>query len=61
MAMSRSTWRSPRSNGRSGLFLQPDPRLKITHRTLINDDLLRWIKAAGVILALLTSYGYYNS
>jgi predicted amidohydrolase YtcJ len=40
---------------------RPDPRPKITHCTLINDDLLRRIKAAGAVPAPFTSYGYYNS
>jgi predicted amidohydrolase YtcJ len=43
------------------LFPQGDPRPKITHCTLINDDLLRRIKAAGAVPAPFTSYGYYNS
>jgi len=43
------------------LFPRPDPRPKITHCTLINDDLLRRIKAAGAIPAPFTSYGYYNT
>ena len=43
------------------LFPRPDPRPKITHCTLINDDLLRRIKAAGAIPAPFTSYAYYNS
>jgi predicted amidohydrolase YtcJ len=43
------------------LFPRPDPRPKITHCTLINDDLLRRIKAAGVVPAPFTSYAYYNS
>lgn len=43
------------------LFPRPDSRPKITHCTLINDDLLRRIKAAGVIPAVFTSYAYYNS
>jgi predicted amidohydrolase YtcJ len=43
------------------LFPRSDPRPKITHCTLINDDLLRRIKAAGVIPAPFTSYAYYNS
>jgi predicted amidohydrolase YtcJ len=43
------------------LFLRPDPRPKITHCTLINDDLLRRIKAAGAVPAPFTSYGYYNT
>jgi len=34
------------------VFPRPDPRPKITHCTLINDDLVRRIKAAGGWLAL---------
>jgi predicted amidohydrolase YtcJ len=40
---------------------RPDARPKITHCTLINDDLLRRIKAVGAVPAPFTSYGYYNS
>jgi predicted amidohydrolase YtcJ len=43
------------------LFPRPDARPKITHCTLINDDLVRRIKAAGVVPAPFTSYAYYNS
>jgi predicted amidohydrolase YtcJ len=43
------------------LYPRPDPRPKITHCTLINDDLLRRIKAAGAVPAPFTSYAYYNS
>jgi predicted amidohydrolase YtcJ len=43
------------------LFLRADARPKITHCTLINDDLVRRIKAAGVVPAVFTSYAYYNS
>ncbi len=43
------------------LFPRPDPRPKITHCTLINDDLLRRIKAVGAVPAPFTSYAYYNS
>jgi predicted amidohydrolase YtcJ len=43
------------------LFPRSDPRPKITHCTLINDDLLRRIKAAGAVPAPFTSYGYYNT
>jgi predicted amidohydrolase YtcJ len=43
------------------LFPRPDPRPKITHCTLINEDLLRRIKAAGAVPAPFTSYGYYNT
>jgi predicted amidohydrolase YtcJ len=42
-------------------FPRADARPKITHCTLINDDLLRRIKAAGVVPAVFTSYAYYNS
>ncbi len=43
------------------LFPRTDARPKITHCTLINDDLLRRIKAAGVVPAAFTSYAYYNT
>lgn len=43
------------------LFPRADSRPKITHCTLINDGLVRRIKAAGVVPALFTSYAYYNS
>jgi hypothetical protein len=43
------------------LFPREDARPKITHCTLINDDLVRRIKAAGVVPAPFTSYAYYNS
>jgi len=43
------------------LFPRTDARPKITHCTLINDDLVRRIKAAGAVPALFTSYAYYNS
>jgi hypothetical protein len=38
-----------------------DARPKITHCTLINDDLLRQIKTAGAIPMPFTSYAYYNA
>jgi predicted amidohydrolase YtcJ len=38
-----------------------DVRPKITHCTLINDELLRRIKALGAVPAPFTSYAYYNS
>lgn len=38
-----------------------DARPKITHCTLINDDLVQRIKAAGIVPAAFTSYAYYNS
>jgi predicted amidohydrolase YtcJ len=40
---------------------RPDARPKITHCTLIDDALLRRIKAVGAVPAPFTSYGYYNS
>jgi predicted amidohydrolase YtcJ len=43
------------------LFPRTGARPKITHCTLINDDLVRRIKAAGVVPAAFTSYAYYNS
>ncbi len=38
-----------------------DSRPKITHCTLINDDLVRRMKAMGVVPAPFTSYAYYNT
>jgi predicted amidohydrolase YtcJ len=43
------------------LFPRADARPKITHCTLVNDDLVRRIKAAGAVPAAFTSYAYYNS
>jgi predicted amidohydrolase YtcJ len=43
------------------LFPRADARPKITHCTLINDDLLRRMKAGGVVPAAFTTYAYYNS
>jgi predicted amidohydrolase YtcJ len=43
------------------LFPRADSRPKITHCTLINDDLLRRIKATGTVPACFTSYAYYNT
>lgn len=37
-----------------------DARPKITHCTLITDELVRRIKAIGAVPALFTSYAYYN-
>jgi predicted amidohydrolase YtcJ len=42
------------------LFPRADARPKITHCTLINDGLLRRIKAAGAVPAVFTTYAYYN-
>ena len=43
------------------LFPRPDSRPKITHCTLINDELVRRIKALDAVPALFTTYAYYNS
>jgi predicted amidohydrolase YtcJ len=43
------------------LFPRPDARPKITHCTLINDDLVRRMKALNAAPALFTTYAYYNS
>ena len=43
------------------LVPQPDSRPKITHCTLINNALVRRIRAIGVVPALFTSYAYYNT
>ena len=43
------------------LFPRPDARPKITHCTLINDDLIRRMKALDAIPAPFTSYAYYNT
>ena len=43
------------------LFPRADVRPKITHCTLINDALVRRMKAAGAVPALFSTYAYYNS
>jgi predicted amidohydrolase YtcJ len=43
------------------LFPRADTRPKITHCTLVNDNLLRRIKATGTVPAVFTTYAYYNS
>jgi predicted amidohydrolase YtcJ len=43
------------------VFPRADARPKITHCTLINDDLVRRIKALGAVPAMFTTYAYYNS
>jgi predicted amidohydrolase YtcJ len=43
------------------LFPRADARPKITHCTLINDDLVRRMKALGAVPAPFTSYAYYNT
>lgn len=42
------------------LFPVQDARPKITHCTLITDDLVRRIKAQGAVPAMFTTYAYYN-
>jgi predicted amidohydrolase YtcJ len=39
---------------------RPDPRFRIEHCTLINDDLVRRIKAQGVIPTPFATYVYYH-
>ncbi|HEX6214666.1 MAG TPA: amidohydrolase [Vicinamibacterales bacterium] len=43
------------------MFPVKDARPKITHCTLINDDLLKRIKSAGAVPMPFTSYAYYNA
>jgi predicted amidohydrolase YtcJ len=43
------------------LFPRANMRPKITHCTLINDSLVKRIKALDAIPALFTTYAYYNS
>jgi predicted amidohydrolase YtcJ len=43
------------------LFPRKDVRPKITHCTLINDDLVRRMKAIDAVPALFNTYAYYNS
>ena len=43
------------------VFPRRDARPKITHCTLVNDDLVRRIKAAGAVPALFSTYAYYNT
>jgi len=42
-------------------FPVADPRFKITHCTLVNDDIVRRMKVVGAIPAPFTSYAYYNA
>jgi hypothetical protein len=42
-------------------FPRADARPKITHCTLINDDLIRRMKALDAVPAPFTSYAYYNT
>src|SRR5215213_2515689 len=43
------------------LFPRADARPKITHCTLINDSLVKRMKALDAVPALFTTYAYYNS
>ncbi len=43
------------------LFPLKDARPKITHCTLINDDIVRRMKALDAVPALFSTYAYYNS
>ena len=43
------------------LFPSPDMRPKITHCTLVNDELIRRMQAVDAVPALFTTYAYYNS
>jgi len=43
------------------LYPRPSARPKITHCTLVNDDLIRRIKAANVVPAVFSTYPYYNA
>jgi predicted amidohydrolase YtcJ len=38
-----------------------DARPKITHCTLVNDDIVRRMKAVGAVPAMFTTYAYYNT
>jgi predicted amidohydrolase YtcJ len=42
------------------LFPRPNTRPKITHCTLVNDQLVARIKAAGVVPACFSTYPFYN-
>jgi predicted amidohydrolase YtcJ len=42
-------------------FPVADARPKITHCTLINDDLVRRMKALDAVPAMFTTYAYYNT
>ena len=43
------------------LVPRPDVRPKITHCTLVTDDLVRRLKATGTVPACFTTYAYYNT
>ncbi len=40
---------------------RPDARPKVTHCTLINDDLVKRLKAVNATPAMFTTYAYYNT
>ena len=42
-------------------FPRADARPKITHCTLINDDIIRRMRALGAVPAMFTTYAYYNT
>jgi predicted amidohydrolase YtcJ len=42
-------------------FPRPDARPKITHCTLINENLVRRMKALDAVPAMFTTYAYYNT
>ncbi|HXA38702.1 MAG TPA: amidohydrolase [Phenylobacterium sp.] len=42
------------------LYPRSNARPKITHCTLLNDELIARIKAAGVVPAVFSTYAYYN-
>jgi len=42
-------------------FPRADARPKITHCTLINDDIVRRMNALGAVPAMFTTYAYYNT
>src|SRR5262249_5957413 len=43
------------------LWPRSDARPKITHCTLVDDSLVRRIRAVGAVPSLFTTYAYYNS
>jgi predicted amidohydrolase YtcJ len=43
------------------LFPRTDVRPKITHCTLITDELVKRMKAVGAVPAMFTTYAFYNS
>jgi predicted amidohydrolase YtcJ len=43
------------------LFPRADARPKVTHCTLINEDLVRRLRATGAVPAMFTTYAYYNT